>query len=944
MLLTSYQPLQRAGYDVVPFNLMNVDHSARYNMLQMTIEYLRRGNLDSGSTELNNLAAVFFPASGGDEFWTNSARAVFQMVTYLMINYKLEQEARATEEYRSYIENRSSHVDKFDSLEQSKRKHRVFKTQASLEQYIDELWGEVSMNSLYQMVSVLSRIKVSDSITAAQDTSLTAEVPEGEDGPKPPELVNGLELIRRAMSELPENGIRRAFSGPESMLRQAGGSEKTEATIYSVASTSMMFFANETIKKLTSVSPREGLNMLDFAFPRRLSIRLNREVVTTQRLKGRSVRFQIYKDPLFRVPYKGKKEVWSNTVVVSSTGWVDFWFKGMPKRRQFYVKMEILGQNQTDVLYTTHLSITKGFRLSEDGQHYILDPLTKKRIVRDGTVLEIKALSVPEFKKRAAQEGSMRKVRYTMKDRVVRTVKLRDRNHHQKSSPLIERMTFNYNEHPIALFMVTPPHITTFARLPLIMSSTVFDVSLANSYAMRESQKPDRGTRYMLEELGNLAADGSGIPNLDRKLSIGLGQNQQLTMVLQGLAQINNVYGNDMRDILVDNVGVVHYLLSAAKDTKDYISEKTGVYHKVDFSSRSFSEKSGIVNESDGAVSRTWTKSESPVISANMLGRLTDGESVVVTPTRRRDKMNRVTRTNPVFNTGAQSLPFQYMMLKGQSDAVANANAKSFDTATTTYTTMESNPDLMVPDFEQMLRYVARQAMYYIRHRSELEEKFMDEDHPYNSDSLAEQIMNYMAFDVDINRELIKRDHLIDYMMLTTGELKTAYEDNLIPHEKYVDLAAKLGFEVDEEVTKSDDADRMQQVEQEEKVGLVLGVYPLDSDGFEGSMDDLLSAVTQDPSSRDSELVEGLLEPNLWRDNARQQLQFKSTGLYTVDGTPILTKDAMSHYKLTKSNEALSLFKHLLTHKSGYGLDSNFEVDLKEALNVGDIEDDGVLI
>ena len=55
------------------------------------------------------------------------------------------------------------------------------------------------------------------------------------------------------------------------------------------------------------------------------------------------------------------------------------------------------------------------------------------------------------------------------------------------------------------------------------------------------NQKPDYPTFYMMDELGNLQSDGSGITFLQTKESIGLAQGQFYTLILQTLQQLNNV-------------------------------------------------------------------------------------------------------------------------------------------------------------------------------------------------------------------------------------------------------------------------------------------------------------------------------------------------------------------------------------------------------------------
>lgn len=47
-------------------------------------------------------------------------------------------------------------------------------------------------------------------------------------------------------------------------------------------------------------------------------------------------------------------------------------------------------------------------------------------------------------------------------------------------------------------------------------------------------------------ELGNLQSEGHGISNFQTMLSIGLGQEQQFTLILQTLQQLRDVYGESV--------------------------------------------------------------------------------------------------------------------------------------------------------------------------------------------------------------------------------------------------------------------------------------------------------------------------------------------------------------------------------------------------------------
>ena len=69
------------------------------------------------------------------------------------------------------------------------------------------------------------------------------------------------------------------------------------------------------------------------------------------------------------------------------------------------------------------------------------------------------------------------------------------------------------------------------------------DLNFDKSYMTKSNQKPLYKTRFMLDELGNLQSEGHGISGFATMLSIGLGQEQQFTLILQTLQQLRDVYG-----------------------------------------------------------------------------------------------------------------------------------------------------------------------------------------------------------------------------------------------------------------------------------------------------------------------------------------------------------------------------------------------------------------
>lgn len=864
MQMASYQLLQKANYDVVPFSLTHPDKAVRYNPLQMVIDYVRRNKIPEASTELSNLSSTFFPSTGGDDFWISTARSVFQMMTYQLMNYMVDEERRAIRIYQSK-QFGNVLTDQFGSLGNMVRPE--INSQSSLDKYIDDLWGDVSMNSMYQMIAQLDAIKMPDSLVAASDIKYSWK--DGEEV-ETPEEVSGLDVMSSAIRELPDNAIRRNFKGPDTMLRKASGSDATTGSIYATALNNMSFFVQETIKKLTTVSPKNGLNILDFPFPRRFSVRLNSLVVQKMNLGRRRFKATLYKDPFFTIPYGDKKHDTVDDGAVASSGWIDFWFQKIPKPRsgQFYIKIEILDSTEETVIVELYFAVDKGYLLSEDGDHYVLDPITNNVIVKDGTAFEVK----PMTKAEAIELKRLNKtVKMTQrKNGHVYTKRLRDYSQNTVDMPVISQIMFNYTEKPKALFLSIPPQIEEQSKLGLVLIDSVFNTSMGKGYEVRgDTQKPDYGTRYMLEELGNLKADGQGIQSFDSKLSIGLSANQQMTMIFQNMEQITSIYGESMIATVAANVGTIHYMLSTNPDTLEYISGLTGKTHRIEVSGQNLTTVIGSVDKNgvspDNTIGLSKGKTEVPVITTNELSRLTDGETVVITPTRRRDKMNRVTRTNPILNTDRQSLPFAYALLSPQTKATEASGQGTAETASTIYSTVDSQPDQMVPDFKQVLRVTMRQAMYYVRHKDQILDKFVTHTTPLGSEALSEAIMDYLNYELDINAELIK-DGLAPYMMLTKSEIVTAYRNVNTNYSISSDLAeqllAKLGYDISvlEKTSLPEDHD----VRIEEAMATYMGedVVGVSSDEF----DVIFNRIVSNANSGD-EMSVSLLDEILDMDN-----------------------------------------------------------------------------
>src|SRR5699024_3265069 len=120
-------------------------------------------------------------------------------------------------------------------------------------------------------------------------------------------------------------------------------------------------------------------------------------------------------------------------------------------------------------------------------------------------------------------------------------------------APVVIATKVRYSEKPKAVFLVTPPHLMKYAKLILILVKQLVDLNFDQSYMAKPNQKPLYRTRFMLDELGNLQSEGNGISGFATMLSIGLGQEQQFTLILQTLQQLRDVYGESVDKIVQGN-------------------------------------------------------------------------------------------------------------------------------------------------------------------------------------------------------------------------------------------------------------------------------------------------------------------------------------------------------------------------------------------------------
>ena len=526
LLVKFYVRATVRGFQVVQFNLINAMKTDIYNPLGLAAEAAREGDFTKAALYVENIADVFFPVDGGDDpVWPNAANNAFKRAAYGFIDYYLEEE----KELRAFAE-------------------RTGMDEKVMETKLDGMWGKVTLYNAYQMFVQLTSKKLKnpaveftkdakagkfDELSDEEYRERLAEVERKaklwEDKPE----ADLLTLYFNATDTLPTNSMRRLIGNANNALRSMAGAEKMLSSVYGIAITAMSFFTDPTISTLTSGTPSQNADLAGLSFPRSFGVRFNSDFLEKYHLIGMQAQWMSFEDNEFEKPM-GKDFYHEDTV--SREGWAKYYFKGMYPEDVAYVRLQIVNPQTGMLIRSFYFQFRKSYQTSLDARYYVTDPVLGNKIVKNGVLVELREMMTKSGKK------VYRKANTTFKQMKIPDV-LTSVTMEQVNTRAIIRTQIRYSEKPKMVFLVTPPHLMKYAKLILILVKQLVDLNFDKSYMTKSNQKPLYKTRFMLDELGNLQSEGHGISGFATMLSIGLGQEQQFTLILQTLQQLRDVYG-----------------------------------------------------------------------------------------------------------------------------------------------------------------------------------------------------------------------------------------------------------------------------------------------------------------------------------------------------------------------------------------------------------------
>jgi len=564
LLAKFYYPLTARGFEIVQFNLMHPNLTDVYNPLINALQKFRENDPTSGSSLVDELVDQLWPNDKG-EIWNPAAGNMFRRMVYLLFYHFINRE-----KYIRYLG----------------FKNNV--PQDVIDREVDKNYKGITLYNVYVLIGEL----VSKISTDIKLINIDPSQP-------PAQKKDLLTLAFDAMQMLPRNEVSNKAITANNAIKPIASADQTIAGIYATLLTSLSVYDDNTAIALMSGSLSNSFDTAGLGFPRRVSINLDPGYVKKFRLIGEMFHWSIYRDAQFTDRYEGKD--YEHEGRVDDTNWIWGFFKGIIDRDVAYLKLEI--ESGGTIAKTFYFKFVKGYKRFDDIT-YVTNPVTHKKMVDGGTLIEL--------------DGTTGKTQREMFK--VKELDILQNSYHYVSKPIIIANQVFYSEQPKAIFAVTPPHLQVYQKHILLIISQILNKQYSMSYVTKSNRKPIVGTRLMLEEFGNIRSGKKGIPNLDTATSIALGQDVQITFVLQSFQQMREIYGEAVEKVIRANAANIIFLKSNDKELVDELVRLSGTRHKLQQKGKSVSRKLGdMVTVSEPVINYNSDYSETTALTANDL-------------------------------------------------------------------------------------------------------------------------------------------------------------------------------------------------------------------------------------------------------------------------------------------------------------------------------------
>lgn len=561
LLAKFYYPATVRGMEVIQFNLMHPHLTNVFNPLINAVQQFRRNDPTKGTAIIDAIIETLFPDNG--EIWNPAAGNMFRRAVYMVMDYYIEQE-----KYLRYVG------------------HRDNVPQEIIDMEIDKLYGKVTLFNIYRLIGEL----------AAKVSKDEAFINVNPDEPAVTEK-DLLTLMFDAMAMLPTNDLRSKAITANNAIKQVASAPQTIAGIYATLLTGLSVYADDTAIALMSGGISDSFDITGLAFPRRVGVKFDDAYIKKFRITEELCTWTVYRDPYFKDQYEGSD--FEHTEKLPPSGWTWGHFAGIFDQEVVYIRLNI--SSGRTVVKTFNFRFTKGYK-TFDNISYVIDPITKKKIVAGGTL----------------EEWDIKNQKVMVSTFLTNVFDYMGQTYRMKDMPVIASNQVYYSERPKCIFAVTPPHLQVYQRHILIMIKQILDEVYSMSYATKNNRKPIVGTRLLLEEFGNIRSGDQGIPNIDTATSIALGQDVQITFVLQSFQQLRAIYSEEVEKVIRSNCANTVFLKSNDEELVNELVRMSGTVHELRMKSKSVSRKlADVVTTAEPVVNLSGEHTETTALTAN---------------------------------------------------------------------------------------------------------------------------------------------------------------------------------------------------------------------------------------------------------------------------------------------------------------------------------------
>lgn len=306
-----------------------------------------------------------------------------------------------------------------------------------------------------------------------------------------------------------------------------------------------------------------------------------------------------------------------------------------------------------------------------------------------------------------------------------------------------------FGDTPYAIFLFTPDWDVSKHFLVNIFLDQVY-FALSSRAAETPRKRCSRDVMHILDEFGNIIP----LANIQNRMSAGAGKGILHTLILQSDAQLEQYKEN--AKTIKDNCSNQVYILSADGQTREEFSKAVGNETVTNV------HRNGRYLSLDKTFMEIYE--ERPLITANALGNLTEGENVIVRYTKRRDLNHEKVRAYPIFNTGPTAFKYRYQYLEDifPSD-VLFSSLKILKQCKSDYNILDVTVDTnaIFEQKSQRLEAIQEGAEYF---------------EPYETAETRRLIKELKHADIIINQIKKLTNGQKDYFAMTVGEAITEFE------------------------------------------------------------------------------------------------------------------------------------------------------------------------